>query len=113
MLLSFTPQSTNEFANLLGRAVIVTTLIWIIFTVTACFKERNRAVYEYKVDLLNRVSALAQADIKNGYGGMWRYLAMDKIGYFKLVFFYWIPLRDECIYEDLSFLNSEIRFTNN
>ena len=71
---------------------LVIILVWVVLLVL--FVMRNYSVYNYRMELLSRVSDAALNDIDNGrYNDWrWRYKELEDVDYFEHVLRFWKPV---------------------
>lgn len=84
----------------LALGVSITLLLCSIFMLW-----RNHKVYRFRSTLIDRVSALAQADIDAGRDWHWRYDVLTAVTYEAMMHRFWRPLTVEAFYADAKFLS--------
>lgn len=67
-------------------------LLFIVFF--RIFIIRNNEVYEESMRILNIINGLSQRDIRNDKEWKWRYEEFEKISQSKMIFKFWIPVKD-------------------
>ena len=107
-MLAFVVLKQSQVMTVASDILTVTLVLLLIFKVFSDLNRRNNEVHEYRLDLLTRVGKLTKFDSENGLQWKWRYDEMNKIGYFMLLAYHWVPLEDSHIYKDLTFLNPNI-----
>jgi len=68
---------------------------------------RTDKVYHFLRQLLEQTSEAAKIDIRAGRNWEWRYEMLNSVSYDSMLYRFWIPLKPECFYKDLSFLKRE------
>jgi hypothetical protein len=65
---------------------------------------RNLRVHGKLMELLNLVSNAAKDDIDHERPWAWRYRALDRVSYNRMVFEFWKPVRTRSWWDDTSFI---------
>lgn len=65
---------------------------------------RNHRVYKFRMALLELVGMLCDADVAAGREWRWRYDELGVVSYDDMMWRFWVRLRPELWWDDLSFL---------
>ena len=68
---------------------------------------RNNPTYRFRMDLINKVSAITQIDIVNDKQWKWRYEAFDSVSYWKIVYSF-KKFKVENFYPNTAFIDPNI-----
>ncbi len=88
------------------EALIFFGLAFIILNVKMMI--RNRAVYNFRVSIIDRIAELAERDAYDQKPWRWRYDVFEKVTYSDMLYRFWRPLRPDCWWSNLSFLEEKI-----
>jgi len=104
-LLTDTLLTTVPEAASLGTFEIVLISIAGLSLLLAFFMMyRNTAVFTFRMQIIAKVSEMAQLDIANKKEWQWRYDIQDRVSYDYMMYRFWIPLKVENFWDDLSFI---------
>ena len=63
---------------------------------------RNKSVFDYRKNLLEKISKAAKKDIKNGKDWTWRYRVLETVTYNEMMWKFWKSL--DSFYSNKSFI---------
>ena len=80
---------------------LILGVLSIIFILSIIILYRNNKVYNYRIELLDKVSEKADEDIKKGLDWETRYKKLKEVGYHEMIYKFWKPLDSFYDLEDL------------
>jgi hypothetical protein len=91
--------------NAICEVMLITALVCSCIAILFCFfmLYRNKQVSRFVYLVLADINKYSKLDIEKGKDYAWRYAEYDKVNYDTMVNKFWIPLKVENFWQDVSF----------